>query len=211
MKTMRGKFITIEGGEGVGKSSFLKYLTKELSLRGIETVTTREPGGTPTADRIRAIFNHPPENDPLTIEAEAFLVSAARAQHCAKVIEPALQKAIWVLCDRFTDSTRAYQGILGGADPELLEGLIKSSTKNLVPDVTFLLDCPVEISMERVGNRGELKTRYDAASVQVHDNLRQAFLRIAQQFPERFIVIDASLTAAEVGLCALEKLDKHFG
>ncbi len=211
MNADRGKFITIEGGEGVGKSSFLANLSRTLEERGVRFVQTREPGGTPAANKIREIFNHPPENDSLTMDAEAFLVSAARAQHCGKLIRPALEKGEWILSDRFADSTRAYQGVLGGLDKEFLEHLITSSTGGLEPDITFLLDCPVETSIERLGQRSDAKTRYDNASLENHNKLRQAFLGIAKEHPERFVIIDASKTPQEVADAAIKEMDIRFG
>jgi dTMP kinase len=206
----RGKFISIEGGEGVGKSSFLSNISKVLKARGINLVQTREPGGTPAANKIREIFNHPPKEDSLTMETEAFLVSAARAQHCGKLISPALDRGDWVLTDRFADSTRAYQGILGGLNKEFLENLISSSTQGTQPDITFLLDCPVEISLDRLGQRTDAKTRYDNASIDDHNKLRQAFLEIAKEHPNRFAIIDASHTAEAVASAAIKELDIRF-
>lgn len=209
------RFITIEGGEGVGKSSFAATLTEKILELGFEVIKTREPGGTPTADLIRKVFLAPPKEEPLVPIAELCLVSAARAQHIKQVIQPALDAQKWVLCDRFSDSTRVYQGHLGNLDLESIESLIKLSTGGIEPDVTFLLDCPVEISLERLEKRnptraGEGPNRYDLAAYNTHEALRQAFLKIAADFPNRVCVIDASGSSEYSIDQALSFLKEHL-
>jgi dTMP kinase len=187
----RGKFIVVEGGEGTGKSVLSSGLAAWLRLHGKAVVQTREPGGTPSAVRIREVFARPETSDPLTMEAEALLVSAARAQHVARLVEPALARGEWVVCDRFTDSTRVYQGSVGGCDGAALEQLIFFSTKGLVPDLTILLDCPPAVAAARAAGRnaehgssakGEAAghvERYDRAGESFYDKIRGSFLALA--------------------------------
>lgn len=192
-------FITIEGGEGVGKSTYLQQLRLALENRqGFgEVITTREPGGTEIGRRLRQIFVDPPEHEALTIEAEFMIVSAARAQHVQELILPAVKQGKIVLCDRYADSSRAYQGVLGGVSKDFIERVIEKTTYGLEPTLTILLDCSVEISMARVGTRnvdqqhGDGASRYDDAQKSVHQKLRNAFLDIAALAPERFIVQNA--------------------
>ena len=195
----RGRFLSIEGNEGVGKSTFLKGLVVRLNSAGIKVVTTREPGGTPTADRIRGLFGDPPAGDPLLAETEALLVSASRAQHVGRLVRPALERGDWVVTDRYHDSMRAYQGVLGGVAAADVESLIAFSTRRLDPVLTFLLDCDVAVARARLAARGEAHPdsikRYDDAQASVHLNLRAAFLALQKRFPERIIVLDASKPA----------------
>ncbi len=198
----KGKFVTLEGGEGVGKSTLIRGLTSWLAEKNIHAVVSREPGGTPIADQVRGIFKSPPAGDEITAETEALLVSAARAQHVAKVIQPALKDGDWVLCDRFTDSTRVYQGLLGGVAMNDLEWMIRFSTQGLQPDLTFLLDCDVGISATRIGSTSNSErddaSRYDQASAVVHERLRQGFRRVAGFFPGRFYILNAALSPDQV-------------
>lgn len=194
----QARFVTLEGGEGVGKSTLLHGLIQWLKSKNIHAISTREPGGTLIADEIRRIFKSPPHGEEFYPETESLLVSAARAQHVTQVIQPALKQGKWVVCDRFADSTRVYQGILGGVPMNELEWLIKYSTKGIEPDLTFLLDCDVTTAAGRIGGRGVMKNdddtaRYDQASEQVHERLRQGFRRVAGFFPSRFYILDASL------------------
>lgn len=209
-----GKFISVEGGEGVGKSSFIEALTERLGAKGLDVVGTREPGGTPTAQAIRQIFMSPPGDDPLDVKAELFLVSAARCQHLQKLIKPSLKKGSWVICDRFHDSTRVYQGVGGGVPEEELETLIDLSVGDSHPDLTFLLDCDVQVAMERVAGRAESEesgNRYDEASASFYKTLRDGFLTMARRFPDRIVVLDASQTKDHVLGQALEELERRFG
>lgn len=214
MKT-QARFITLEGGEGVGKSTLMRGLKSWLEARHIEVVQTREPGGTPLADQIRRIFKSPPDDDEITSETEALLVSAARAQHVAKVVKPALAKDAWVLCDRFADSTRVYQGLFGGVPLNELEWLIRFSTGGIEPDLTFLLDCDVALTAARIGGRGtdmndDDTARYDLAGQQVHERLRQGFRRIAGFYPARFFILDASLSPEIVLKDACAELERRW-
>lgn len=209
------RFITLEGGEGVGKSTLMRGLRSWLESRGIEVVQTREPGGTPLADEVRRIFKAPPADDEITSETEALLVSASRAQHVAKVIQPALRAHKWVLCDRFADSTRVYQGLFGGVPLNELEWLIKFSTAGIEPDLTFLLDCDVSLSASRIGGRGsdmndDDTARYDQAGHQVHERLRQGFRKVAGFFPGRFFILDASRPPEDVLRDACAELERRW-
>jgi len=211
----QARFITLEGGEGVGKSTLASGLVRWLDTRGVQILQTREPGGTPIADEIRRVFKSPPAGEDITPETEALLVSAARAQHVAKVIKPALTSGQWVLCDRFADSTRVYQGLFGGVGINEVERLIKFSTGGLEPDLTFLLDCDVTITAGRIGARGadpkgDDVVRYDQAGHQVLDRLRQAFRKLAGFYPARFYILDASLPPEKVLQDACAELERRW-
>jgi dTMP kinase len=213
--TERARFIALEGGEGVGKSTLMRGLVAWLSQKGIEVVQTREPGGTPIADQIRKIFKAPPEGDEITSETEALLVSAARAQHVAKVIRPALANGQWVVCDRFSDSTRVYQGLFGGVALNDLEWLIRFSTGGIEPDITFLLDCDVAVTSHRIGGRGtsmndDDTARYDQGGQLVLDRLRQGYRKVAGFYPARFYILDAARSADEVLHDACAELERRW-
>jgi dTMP kinase len=192
-----GKFITFEGGEGTGKSTQLKRLAEKLGETGIETLVTREPGGTKGAEIIRKtiLSGRVASLGPF---AEALLVNAARDDHLSEVIRPALTAGKWVLCDRFADSTRAYQGTLGGVDHGLLEAFEKSVVGKDWPDLTLILDLDPEIGLERARavtraeGGGEAGDRFENEKIETHRRLRDAFLAIAHSEPQRCVVIDAS-------------------
>ena len=216
MPGVLGKLITFEGGEGVGKSTLVKSLSEWLIQKSVSVVATREPGGTPLADGIRALFKSPPEGELITPEAEVLLVSAARAQHVAKVILPALEQGSWVVCDRYIDSTRVYQGLLNGISMRDIEWLIKFSTGGLLPDITFLLDCDVDVTRARIAasavvNAGrDDSTRYDQADRAVHEQLRRGFRKVAGFFPGRFYILDASLSGEEVFTAACKEIEQRW-
>lgn len=184
----RGKFITIEGGEGAGKSTNIGFIQAFFADRGIELVTTREPGGTLYAEKIRdLLLGH--EEETLDPMAELLLIFAARAQHLSRKIIPALDQGKWVLCDRFTDATYAYQGAgrsLGMSSVAELENLVQG---NLRPDLTLILDLPVKLGMERVADRGEID-RFESEQGEFFESVRQAYLGLAKASPERYAVID---------------------
>ncbi len=197
----QGLFITVEGGEGVGKSTFVRLLRSGITAAAgsaAEIVQTREPGGTPVANSIRSIFASPPDTEPLTPEAEAMLVMAARAQHVENLIRPALRRGAIVLCDRYSDSMMVYQGVVGGLDRAWLESTNRAATKGLEPDITFLLDCPVEVSSQRSSHRNlNVKAddgiqRYDDGTTAQHEKIRAGFLDCARRAPGRFVVLDAT-------------------
>ncbi|MEZ4742661.1 MAG: dTMP kinase [Bdellovibrionota bacterium] len=211
------KFITVEGGEGVGKSSFLAGLVILLEELSIDVVQTREPGGTVVADRLRDVFSHPPENETLLVESEFLIVSAARAQHTWHKIIPSLKSGKWVLSDRYADSSRVYQGYLGGLDASFIEEVAKRSTFGIEPDLTFILDCDVELALERVNARRRLQPaddtaveRYDAAMRQIHEKIRSGFLELRKCFPDRMVVLDSRKSVAEIVQDAMQIIKKRF-
>lgn len=211
-KNHSGKFITFEGGEGVGKTTNIAFCADWLQARGIEVVITREPGGTPIAETIRNRLlkaHHAEDMDPL---AELLLVFAARAQHLANVIRPALERGCWVLCDRFTDSTVAYQGFGRGLDLQQIETLRLMTHGHLEPDCTFLLDAPVEVGMGRAAARGravnEATDRFEQEQRDFFERVREGFQSLAATH-SRFVTLDASRSLVEVQddlLKAMERL-----
>lgn len=196
---VRGRFITFEGGEGAGKSTQVRRLAARLGRLGLDVVTTREPGGSPAAEAIRGLLLSG-RAKPLGVIGEAFLFAAARIDHIAETIRPALDRGAFVLCDRFTDSTRVYQGAAGGLDGETVMALEAAAVGDLKPDLTVILDLPVEIGLARVAARGGgvAADRFEAEAIAVHEHRRRAFLEIAEREPERCIVVDASAPADAV-------------
>lgn len=195
----RGRFITFEGGEGAGKSTQIARLASYLETQGVVVELTREPGGTPTAEAIRdlllAINDRHEAWDPIS---EVLLHFAARKQHIVERIEPALEAGRWVLCDRFFDSTTAYQGYGMGVDLTMIDNLRRLALGEFQPDLTLLLDIPVEKGLERTGRRADADTRYELMDLPFHKKLRDGFLTIARQEHERFHVVDALLSEALV-------------
>lgn len=184
-----GKFLTFEGGEGAGKSTQIKRLGAALEATGTSTTVTREPGGSPGAETIRGLLLDPSaEWDAPT---EALLHFAARADHYTTRIAPALRKGDWVICDRFADSTRAYQGFGLGLSMEAIETLYEIALGDFVPDLTIILDVPVDVGMTRMESRDGDPDRYEKMDVAFHERLRQGFLEIAAREPERCEIIDA--------------------
>ncbi len=190
----RGCFITLEGGEGTGKSTQAGRLTERLRRTGLEVLTTREPGGSPGAEDIRALLVSGAV-DRWSALTETLLMYAARADHLERVIRPALNRGAWVVCDRFADSTRAYQQ---GAAPGLLSALEKEVVDGDRPDLTLVFDLPAEDGLARAAARGEGATRFEARNAEFHERLRAAFLEIARADPERCAVIDARPRAEAV-------------
>jgi dTMP kinase len=190
---MLGKFITLEGGEGTGKSTQAAMLALRLESLGLGVALTREPGGSPGAEIIRHVLLSGAAK-PFGPEVEAMLFAAARDDHVQCTILPALESGKWVICDRFADSTRVYQGILGRVDERLIKGLERVSIGTLAPDLTVVLDVPVELGLERVRLRRGAATpdRFEAENVEFHQKLRQAYLAIAAEEPARCVVVDAS-------------------
>ncbi|MBB5751257.1 dTMP kinase [Prosthecomicrobium pneumaticum] len=185
---MAGRFVTFEGGEGAGKTTQIRRLAARLEVEGIAVVTTREPGGTPRAETIRD-FILSGQARALGVEAEAALFAAARADHVATVIRPALAAGRWVLCDRFADSTRAYQGA-DGADPDFLGALEAVAVGATRPDLTVVLDLPVEDGLARIAGRGGGPDRFEAETIERHRRRRAIFLEIAAREPQRCVVLD---------------------
>ncbi|UCO96571.1 dTMP kinase [Metapseudomonas lalkuanensis] len=193
---MSGLFITLEGPEGAGKSTNREYLAERLRSHGIEVVLTREPGGTPLAERIRELLLTP-SDEAMGVDTELLLVFAARAQHLEGVIKPALARGAVVLCDRFTDATYAYQGGGRGLPEEriaLLENFVQG---DLRPDLTLVFDLPVEVGLTRAAARGRLD-RFEQEKRSFFESVRQTYLQRAQAVADRYKVIDASLPLAEV-------------
>lgn len=192
----RGKFITVEGSEGVGKSTNLDFVAQQLQAAGIDFVVTREPGGTPLAEDIRQLLLTP-RDEAMSELTELLLVFAARAQHLTEKIEPALAAGNWVLCDRFTDATFAYQG--GGRHmSDVVIGQLQSLVQgDLRPDLTLLLDAPVEVGMQRASRRGDLD-RFEREELDFFERVRQAYLSQVEREPGRFAVIDASQSLTSV-------------
>lgn len=209
----RGRFITFEGGEGVGKSTQLDRLAAHLRACGIETVSTREPGGTPKAEALRlALLSGVVA--PFGPLAEAMVFAAARIDHVEKLIEPALARGAWVLCDRFTDSTRVYQGARGGVEPQALDLLERAAVGGLKPDLTLILDLPPTQGLARAARRreasGQTADRFEGEAESFHEELRRAFLDIAEREPERCCVINGALAPEEVARAIRQLVDARF-
>lgn len=204
MNITRGKFITLEGVDGSGKSSHIQWLTDKLKDYGINVINTREPGGTPLAEDLRTLVL----NKPMSIEAEALLMFAARKEHIINVIEPALARGDWVISDRFTDSSFAYQGGGRGLDIMFLNTLENLIVKNLQPDTTFLFDLPVEVAQSRIGNR-ELD-KFEAETLTFHNNVRQMYLKRSTAFPDRFFTINAQHTIEDIRVLLLGLLNQRY-
>jgi dTMP kinase len=190
---MRGKFITFEGGEGSGKSTQARLLGEKLKSLGVGVKLTREPGGSPAAEVIRHILLSGIAK-PLGAEAEAMLFAAARDDHLTTTIRPALEKGIWVICDRFADSTRVYQGVLGHVDPRLIKRLERIIVGDTWPDLTFVLDIPVEEGLRRAGaRRGDgVVDRFEGETAEFHSKLREAYRQLAASESARCVLIDAT-------------------
>ncbi len=188
---MRGRFITFEGGEGSGKSTHARLLADHLNSVGIEAVLTREPGGSPGAEIIRHILLSGVAK-PLGAETEAILFAAARDDHVRATIRPALEAGKWVICDRFIDSTRVYQGVLGKVDAKLIRSLERVTVGAAMPNLTFLLDVPAKIGLARATHRRGAGTtdRFESESIEFHEELRRAYLALAESERKRCIVID---------------------
>jgi dTMP kinase len=193
----RGRFITFEGGEGAGKSTQVRRLAEALRDEGLMVVTTREPGGSPGAEAIRALLVEGDTNRWDGV-AEALLHFAARRDHLVKTVWPALEQGAWVISDRFADSTLAYQGFGHGLDPEVITSLYRVAVGHFAPDLTLILDLPVEKGLERAGSRGGAEDRYERMGLGFHQRLRQGFLGIAASNPMRCAVIDAARTPEQV-------------
>lgn len=185
------RFITLEGGEGAGKSTQARRLSGALRARGIDVVLTREPGGSPGAEDIRKLLveGEPGRWDP---EVETLLMFAARADHLAHTIKPALAKGQWVVCDRFGDSTYAYQGVGRGVPCERIREIQNVTIGEFSPDLTLLLDLPVEEGMQRIGTRAHAENRFEKFGPEFHARLRQFFRELAAREPARCVLIDAA-------------------
>ena len=189
---MRGRFITIEGTEGVGKTTNIEYIKQWLDTNHISFVSTREPGGTPLAEEIRELLLANRE-EKVCSKAELLMMFAGRAQHIDQVIEPQVAGGNWVLCDRFTDATYAYQGAGREMGNELIASLETMVHASMRPDLTLVLDVPVELGLERAGKRSE-PDRFELEKTDFFNRVRNAYLSMAQQNPQRYKIIDASKT-----------------
>ena len=187
---MRGKFITIEGTEGVGKTTNIAFIKQWLDDNGISFINTREPGGTPLAEEIRQVLLSN-RDEKVCSKAELLMMFAGRAQHIDQVIEPQLAQGNWVLCDRFTDATYAYQGAGREMGDDLIQSLETMVQGDMRPDLTLVLDVPVELGLERAGKRSE-PDRFELEKTDFFNRVRQAYLSMAVNNPQRYKVIDAS-------------------
>jgi dTMP kinase len=183
-----GRFITLEGVDGAGKSSHVAWIAQRLRAPGREVLLTREPGGTPLAERLRALALA----EPMDALSETLLMFAARADHVARAIRPALARGAWVLCDRFTDSTRAYQGGGKGVPAELIGALARHAHAGLAPDRTLLFDCSFEVSRARLGSTGRAPDRFEGEPREFFERVRAAYRRLAEEEPSRIRLIDGA-------------------
>ena len=209
--SLRGRFITFEGGEGSGKSTQIRKLAERLDAAKLRAIVTREPGGSPGAEIIRHLVLSG-MGKLLGPEAETLLFAAARDDHVRTVILPALNQGIWVLCDRFFDSTRAYQGQLGQVPPSLVNAMQRVTIGDLKPDLTFILDVPVEVGLQRAALRRGNATadRFEAEGIKFHQDLRDAYRRIAADDPQRCVLIDATADPDTVAARIWAALREHL-
>ena len=195
---MKGHFITFEGGEGAGKSTQIQYLAEALKARGYDVVMTREPGGSPGAEAVRHVLLSGGAEE-FGVRMEAILFAAARSDHVEELIRPAVDAGKIVLCDRFMDSSRVYQGVTGGLEPEFIRSLERIAINGMVPDLTVILDLPAEVGLSRArarGNdRGVKPDRYEKEALAVQEQRRDAFLELAAREPRRCKVIDGNRPA----------------
>lgn len=187
----RGRFISFEGGEGAGKSTQAKRLAGHLEQRGREVVLTREPGGSPGAEAIRDLVLRG-DADRWSPVTETLLMYAARRDHIERVIGPALSRGAWVVCDRFADSTRAYQGAAGGTDPGLIAALETYILEDIRPDLTLVFDLPAAVGLARAAVRAGAEMRFESKGLAFHERLRDGFRAIAAAEPDRCVLIDAA-------------------
>lgn len=206
----RGRFITLEGGEGVGKSTLAKALKARLDDRGFKVVVTREPGGTPGAEALRQVVLSPPPGVAWTPLAEALLFNAARVDHLERLIRPALAHGEWVVCDRFADSTRAYQTAGDPASAEIVETLDRLCVGASQPDLTLILDLDPKAGRERLASRGSRGDAIEDRDAAYHARVRQAFLDIAKREPRRCAVLDAALAADALADAAMAVIDQRI-
>jgi dTMP kinase len=204
---VQGRFITFEGGEGAGKSTQLARAAAWLRERGVDTVITREPGGTPRAERLRELLLERGE-EPMPRSCELLLMFAARATHLENLVLPAVRRGAWVLCDRFTDATYAYQGGGRGLPVEQIDALVQIVHAGVQPDLTFLLDLPVELGLARARHRNgaDGPDRFETEQFEFFDRVRETYLERVRRDPERFRVVDASAVMDEVTVAVCETL-----
>lgn len=197
---MRGRFITFEGSEGCGKTTQIKRLSERLQEEGHEILLTREPGGTEAGEKIRHLLQHAPEGEGLTAEAEVLLFTASRAQLVREQIMPAIERGVYVIADRFLDSTTVYQGVARGLDANAVAAINRFAVGECMPDVTFLLDLDVNEGRRRVKDRsGGDEDRMERETDDFFEKVRQGYLDLAEREPERFIVLDAMNAPEQIG------------
>ncbi len=206
----QGRFITFEGGEGAGKSTQIKLLAETLRQRGLSVVTTREPGGSPGAEDIRRLLVEG-EAGRWDAVTEALLHTAARREHVQKTVKPALAQGNWVLSDRFADSTVAYQGYAQGVPLDDLAKLYDVAVGDFEPDLTLILDMPVEAGLKRAKSRGGGEDRYERMGTEFHERMRRGFLEIAQSNPQRCLIIPAEGSVGSVQRAILAAVDQQLG
>jgi dTMP kinase len=206
--SLRGKFITIEGVEGVGKTTNIAFIKDWLTQNNIPYLTSREPGGTPIAEEIRQILLNP-RDEAVCNKTELLLMFAARAQHLEEVILPQLNNGNWVLCDRFTDATYAYQGAGRNMDSQLISQLESMIQGTLRPDLTLILDIPPKEGLKRANQRGSLD-RFEQEKIEFFERVRECYQLIAKRDPKRCVVIDASLSLSKVQVCIKEALETFY-
>lgn len=208
-------FITFEGIEGCGKSTQINLLAAQLQHQGLQVLLTREPGGCPIADQIRGLLLDA-DNRAMVPMTELMLYAAARSQHLAEVVQPALAAGTLVLCDRFSDATRAYQAFGRGIDRQVMESLNDLACNGLTPDLTLLLDCPVEVGLARArqriaGSSGPKEERFELESLQFHQRVRDGYLQLAAEEPDRFVVINAAAPQDQVATVILQAVQYRPG
>ena len=204
-----GKFITIEGGDGAGKSTQSNYLYSNLKKKGINVIKTREPGGCPESEGIRELLvtGEPNKWSPLT---ETLLHCASRSSHLKTTIIPKLESGGWVICDRFCDSTLVYQGYAGKVNLETIHSLNKIIVNDFVPDYTIIIDVPVDIGLSRASKRGNMDNRYEKMDFQFHEKIRNGFLELAKTNLDRYAIVNGELSENEIEKCILDKIEKKF-
>lgn len=205
-----GRFITLEGGEGAGKTTQVRLLVERLAAHGVTAVATREPGGAPGAEDIRGLLvsGDTARWQPMT---EALLHTAARVEHVAHLVRPSLATGCWVISDRYVDSTRAYQGMAQGVGAEAVLALHRLALAGLLPDLTLILDLPVEVGLARAGSRAGAEDRYERMGTAFHENLRTAFQTMAAAEPERCVLVDAVGDVATVADRLWSVVASRFG
>lgn len=201
-ETRQGKFITFEGIDGAGKSTHIASVVELVRLRGLNAVSTREPGGTPLGEKLRELLLH----EPMHLETEAMLMFAARREHLAEVIEPALARGDWVICDRFSDATYAYQGGGRGLDKQKFVALEQWVHGHLQPDLTFLFDLPPEVAGGRIAAQGRVLDRFEQEKADFHGRVRAAYLERAAEAAHRIFVVDASQSLDDIKKQVEEKV-----
>lgn len=206
--SLRGKFITIEGVEGVGKTTNIAFIKDWLTQNNIPYLTSREPGGTPIAEEIRQVLLNP-RDEAVCNKTELLLMFAARAQHLEEVILPQLNNGNWVLCDRFTDATYAYQGAGRNMDSQLISKLESMIQGTLRPDLTLILDIPPKEGLKRANQRGSLD-RFEQEKIEFFERVRECYQLIAKRDPKRCVVIDASQPLSVVQVCIKEALETFY-